>query len=370
MPPRKAKATPTMTPAAIRKLVKDSIAEALVTERETVVAAAAENARPADAAAAGVAGGSGTRKCTWKDFKNGDPTKFKGTEGATAMIRWFEHTESVFDLCNCPEESKVKFAASTLLNEAMSWWNSYTKPIGKENAHKLSWEEFKKLVTKKFCPRTEVKKLEVEFYELVTVGNDIETYIRRYQELAVLCPSMVPDNEKLLENFIGGLPENIRGNVISFDPQTMDEAIRISQKLMAQVVKEETIVNNNNNNNDNKRSSDDNQSGNATQPQPKRQEVAKVNVAGSVERRGYQGTLPKCNKCQNHHNPGPCLNPCGNCKKIGHATRECQFPNITGNQKPSVTCFGCGEIGHYRNECPKQGNQRNGNQGRRARGRT
>jgi hypothetical protein len=379
MPPRKAKATPTMTSAAIRKLVKDSIAEALVTERAAVAAAAAEaaaaaaveNARPADVAAAGVAEGSRTRKCRWNDFKNGDPTKFKGTEGATAMIRWFEHTESVFHLCNCPEENKVKFATNTLIDEAMSWWNSYARPMGMENAYKLTWNEFKKLLTKKFCPRTEIKKMETEFYELVTVGNDIETYIRRYQELAALCPSMVPDNEKLLENFTGGLPQNIRGDVISSDPQTIDEAIRMSQKLMAQILKEETTDNNNNhNNNDNKRSLDNNQSGNATKPQPKRQEVAKVYAAGSVEKRGYHGTLPKCNKCQNHHNPGPCLNPCGNCKKIGHATRECQFPNITRNQKPSVTCFGCGEIGHYRNKCPKQGNQRNGNQGRRTRGRT
>ena len=80
-----------------------------------------------------------------------------------------------------------------------------------ENSHKLKWDEFKKLLTKKFCPRIEIKKLETEFYELVTTGNDIEAYIRRFQELDVLCPTMVPDNEKLLENFIGGLPCNISG---------------------------------------------------------------------------------------------------------------------------------------------------------------
>jgi hypothetical protein len=44
MPPGKAKATPTMTPAAIRKFVKDSIAEALEIERAEVAARAAEAA--------------------------------------------------------------------------------------------------------------------------------------------------------------------------------------------------------------------------------------------------------------------------------------------------------------------------------------
>ena len=351
-----------MTPVAIRKLVKDSIAEALEIERAEVAARAAEAALQT-----GTDGQSDNkRECTWKNFKVSDPIKFKGTEGAVALIRWFEKTENVFLMCNCPDVSKVKFATGMLLDEAMSWWNSYAQPIGMENAYKLTWEQFKKLMTDKFCPRTEVQKLETEFYKLVTVGNDIEAYIRRFQELAVLCPTMVSDNEKLLENFIGGLPRNISGNVIASKSDTLEEAIRMSQKLMAQVMKQETTVNNNN---ENKRKRDDNQGDDQVWQPNKQHEVVRAYVAKPSEKKGYQGTLPKCNKCQNHHNHGPCLNPCGNCKKVGHATWECKFPIITGDQKPSVTCFGCGEIGHYRNECPKQGNQEKGNQGGRARGR-
>ena len=180
MPPRKAPTAPAMTQADIQKLIKENIDQAIAIERENVAAAAAEAAAtagtvgPTDTAAAS---GSRVRECSWKDFKNGDPTKFKGTEGATAMIRWFENVESVFLLCNCPDKYKVKYATGMLRDGAMSWWTSYAQPIGMENANKLTWTEFKKLLTKKFCPRTEVKKLETEFYELVTIGNDIETYI-------------------------------------------------------------------------------------------------------------------------------------------------------------------------------------------------
>ncbi|GKG38021.1 hypothetical protein Tco_0457244, partial [Tanacetum coccineum] len=35
-------------------------------------------------------------------------------------------------------------------------------------------------------------------------GDDLKTYVRRFQELAVLCPNMVPNTEKLMEVFIGG----------------------------------------------------------------------------------------------------------------------------------------------------------------------
>ncbi|GKA58301.1 reverse transcriptase domain-containing protein [Tanacetum coccineum] len=48
--------------------------------------------------------------------------------------------------------------------------------------------------------------MEDEFYHLTVKGNDLKTYVRRFQELATLCPTMVPDSEKMMEVFIGGLP--------------------------------------------------------------------------------------------------------------------------------------------------------------------
>ncbi|GJY61537.1 hypothetical protein Tco_0462194 [Tanacetum coccineum] len=42
---------------------------------------------------------------------------------------------------------------------------------------------------------------------------------------------MVPNNEKLLEAFIGGLPRSIEGNVTASKPQTLEEAINISQRI-------------------------------------------------------------------------------------------------------------------------------------------
>ncbi|GJU55747.1 putative reverse transcriptase domain-containing protein [Tanacetum coccineum] len=64
--------------------------------------------------------------------------------------------------------------------------------------------------------------------------SDLKTYIRRFQELAVLCPNMVPNTEKLMEVFIGGLPRSIEGNVTASKPQTLEEAITITQRLMDQ----------------------------------------------------------------------------------------------------------------------------------------
>nr|GEW62969.1 reverse transcriptase domain-containing protein [Tanacetum cinerariifolium] len=133
------------------------------------------------------------RKCTYKEFMSCQPFYFNGTEGAVGLIRWFERTESVFSCSNCTEDCKVKF--------------------------------------------TTVRKIEDEFYNLVLKGNDLKTYARRFQELATLCPTMVSDSEKMMEAFIRGLSRSIKGNVIASKPQTLEEAINISQRLMDQVLK-------------------------------------------------------------------------------------------------------------------------------------
>ncbi|GJV01368.1 putative reverse transcriptase domain-containing protein [Tanacetum coccineum] len=230
MPPKRTSTSeaPAMTQAAIRKLVADSVTAALEAQAATMANAdnTNRNTREREALVA--------RKCSYKEFMSCQPINFKGTEGAVGLIRWFERTESVFSRSNCTEDCKVKFATGTLTEEALSWWNSFAQPIGIEEAYKITWVEFKKLLIKKYYPRTEVQKMEDEFYHLTVKGNDLKTYVRRFQELATLCPTMVPDSEKMIEVFIGGLPQSIEGNVTASKPQTLEEAINIAQRLMDQ----------------------------------------------------------------------------------------------------------------------------------------
>nr|GEY36092.1 reverse transcriptase domain-containing protein [Tanacetum cinerariifolium] len=87
-----------------------------------------------------------------------------------------------------------------------------------EEAYKITWAEFKKFLIKNYCPRTEVQKMEDEFYHLTMKGNDLKTYVRRFQELATLCPTMVSDSNKMMESFNEGLLRSIKGNVTASKP--------------------------------------------------------------------------------------------------------------------------------------------------------
>nr|GEV57239.1 putative reverse transcriptase domain-containing protein [Tanacetum cinerariifolium] len=238
MPPKRSSTleAPAMTQAAIRKLVDDSVTATLEAQAATMANANNPNRN------IGPTGIPIVKTGNYKEFISCQPFYFNGAEGAVGLICWFERTESVFSRSRCDEENKVTFATGTLTDDALSWWNAYAQPMRIEQANQITWTELKRLLTNKYCPRTEIKKMEEELYNLTVKGNDLKPYVRRFQELTVLCPNMVPNTKKLLEAFIGGLPQSIEGNVTSFKPQTLEEANNIAQRQMDQVSINESLT--------------------------------------------------------------------------------------------------------------------------------
>ncbi|GJS05402.1 putative reverse transcriptase domain-containing protein [Tanacetum coccineum] len=195
-------------------------------------------------------------------------------------------------------------------------------------------------------------------------NNDLTAYTQRFQELTMMCTKMVPEEEDRVEKFIGGLLDNIQGNVIAAEPTRLQDAVQIANNLMDKKLKGYVVKNA-----ENKRRLNNNYGNNrGQQPSFKRQNtggqnVARAYMAGNNEKKEYEGTLPFCNKCKLHH-VGPCTIRCGKCNKIGHLTWDCKVTNSTTstqrgqmvNQR-DVTCFECGAPGHFRKDYPKVNNQ-------------
>nr|GEZ39859.1 hypothetical protein [Tanacetum cinerariifolium] len=95
------------------------------------------------------------RPCYYADFKKCHPLNFKETEGA------------------------VKFATCTLLDATLTWWNSQIRTLGPD-AYTMTWSVLKKKMTDKYCPLGEVKKLEIELWNMKVRDNDILAYTNRF----------------------------------------------------------------------------------------------------------------------------------------------------------------------------------------------
>nr|GEY00860.1 hypothetical protein [Tanacetum cinerariifolium] len=151
------------------------------------------------------------RECTYQDFKKCKPLHFKGTEGVVELTQWFERMETVFRISNYTVKNQIKFATCTLLGSALTWWNSHAKIVGPDVAYAMTWTNLKKKMADKYCPRGEIKKLEVELWNLKVKGTDVSDKIERY---------------------IGGLPDMIHESVMASKPNTIQDAIEFTTEPM------------------------------------------------------------------------------------------------------------------------------------------
>ncbi|GKC35788.1 putative reverse transcriptase domain-containing protein, partial [Tanacetum coccineum] len=256
-----------------------------------------------------------THECTYLDFLKCQPLNFKGTEGVVKLTQWIEKMETV--------------------------------TIGNDIAYAMTWTELKKKMTDKYCPRTEIKKLEVEL--------------------------MFPKESDKIEKYVGGLPDMIHGSVVASKPKTMQEATEMAIEVMDKRIRTFADCQT-----ESKRKFEDTSKNtqNQQQQQNKRQNNGRAYTAGSGEKKPYGGSKPLCSK-PNYHHDGPCAPKCHKCNKVGHFARDCRSTANANNannanhqrgtgsgQKP--TCFKCGVQGHFKRECPKLKN--NNNRGNQVRG--
>nr|GEW79835.1 reverse transcriptase domain-containing protein [Tanacetum cinerariifolium] len=148
--------------------------------------------------------------CIYATFIKCDPLPFNGTEGTVGLCQWFEKLESVFQINECKEKDRVKFAMATLRGRALTWWNGRTKAMGIEAANNIPWSEVRKWMTVEFCPQSVIQRMEQELYNLRMKGMDID----------------------------GGLTKSIRGDVTLSQPATINDVVRLAYQLAGQLIQD------------------------------------------------------------------------------------------------------------------------------------
>ncbi|GKF50704.1 hypothetical protein Tco_0147171, partial [Tanacetum coccineum] len=75
-------------------------------------------------------------------------------------------------------------------------------------------------------------KIEAEMWNLKVKGTDVVDYNQCFQELALLCDRMFPEETDKIERYVGGMSDLIHSSVVASKPKTMQEAIEMATELM------------------------------------------------------------------------------------------------------------------------------------------
>nr|GEW35515.1 hypothetical protein [Tanacetum cinerariifolium] len=262
--------------------------------------------------------------------------------------------------------------------------------FGNRSRVRKTWAEMKVMMTEEFCPPEEIQRMECELWNLRVNDMDISSYTTCFNELMILCPGMVPTERKKVEAYIRGLSKNIKGEVTSSEPTTLNKAVRMAHTLMGQKVKaiaeseadkkkrkwenfqrgsssggENSNSNRNNNyylsnrNYNNNRNNNQNQYRNPNRNHQNNQRQGNVRAMTNVGNQNTNevGQNVKCSKCgMQHYGNYPIK--CNKCGMIRHKARDCWSKVVAtcANAQPIVTCYGYGEKGHIKTNCPTRNN--------------
>nr|GEX61245.1 retrotransposon protein, putative, Ty3-gypsy subclass [Tanacetum cinerariifolium] len=244
-------------------------------------------------------------ECTFLSFMKCNPIPFHGKEGAIELCRWFKKSDMVFSISECTERNKG---------------------------------DMKKMMMEEFCPDEEVQRLEDELMRMKLRDTNIAAYTRRFNELVLLCPEVVPTEKKKAETYIKGLPKNIKWEVTSSRPINLNETVCMAHTLMEQKIqaKAERIAEGN------KRKWENSQSANRRN--------------NNNNRGNYQDNT--CHHQYNNQRQGNARAMTTTPAEPSHYARDYKKKAVAtcANTQSTLVCYGCGEKGHTRNYYPNKNN--------------
>ncbi|GJT34394.1 putative reverse transcriptase domain-containing protein [Tanacetum coccineum] len=270
-----------------------------------------------------------------------------GGGNGNVLTRWIEKMENVIDISGCAENQKVRYAASSLVNKALTWWNTQVQARGREAAMAMTWNDFKALMVEEFCPSNEMEKLENEFCNHKMVGANHAAYTDRFHELDKLVPHLVTLESSHIKRYIAGLAPEIRGMLRATQPITIQNAILRAGILTDEAISCGTLTNGC----DKRKGVEESSKTRGSWKDNKKAKTGTGFMATAPTRNEFVGSNPKCSKCYTFHPENRPCNVCFNCQKPGHFARDCRAPvrqvalvNAVRMSNNSRMCYECAEI--------------------------
>ncbi|XP_057418660.1 uncharacterized protein LOC130712862 [Lotus japonicus] len=251
------------------------------------------------------------------DFNRHGPPKFEGEVEPEKADQWIQEMEKIFETLRTPDAERVNLAAFMLKGDAEYWWRS-ARQLMTANHVAITWESFKRAFMDKYFLGTAKEEMENQFLRLrqgtMTVGEyaaKLEALSKHFRFFQVQV-----DEAYLCNRFQRGLRNEIEKAVRPL-------GIRVYQQVVEKAREVEAMENRQRG-----------RSGSGGPIRSSHQDYEERSKEKPPQKKHYDYRRD-------------------NNRVIGQNTPNATTYEGQGNQVQGkdVTCFKCGKVGHYANNC-------------------
>ncbi|XP_041009375.1 uncharacterized protein LOC121253431 [Juglans microcarpa x Juglans regia] len=174
------------------------------------------------------------RGCTIKQFNRTHPPTFDGRGDSNVAEDWIQDIEEIFNILECTDQQKVRFAAFKLIGEVERLWNSEKAIREAGGTGEVSWPHFKHFFDR-FFPKADREVRAREFTNLVQGTMTVRQYAVKFAKLSRFASYLIPEEEKKTRRFEEGLNHRIYEQVMVLQIQNfldlVHKAMLVEQNL-------------------------------------------------------------------------------------------------------------------------------------------
>ncbi|KAL5560320.1 hypothetical protein UlMin_036531 [Ulmus minor] len=277
------------------------------------------------------------------------PAEFEGSTNPLDADEWLSSVQIIMNFMELNDQERVFCASYMLKKEARYWWESVE---ARRDIRAMTWEDFKAEFNRKFYNPIAMQEQQTEFLTLKQGKMTVTEAVRKFEQLARLCPYLIPTEEQRTRRMLDMFrPEISLALESGGDPPTtiadcVERAYRAEHRLM-QVREErakafEARKKSTGPIGTRPTQAQGSRSGqNKGHPNKRKSEFSGARNSKPPAKKQNLSTMVTCTKCGRNHY-GACkqgTNICFRCGQEGHFARDCTSKAYPDNrptyQRPS-----------------------------------